>query len=527
MSKRDQEWVPSAAVKSWARKYAARKYHRRTGSRLVKLDSKDNENRNSDIEELSQATGLSVSDKSIVYSAPVSRAHSTGEIATVSSEPRIRHYSVGDDTSVSFPSSPNLKTEVNQSALIMAASVEDALARLAVSVEKDNHKLLPPLPYFNGQTEKIQSGSSQTPWITYNCDEWLSMIEDAVQDNERWTEAGKLRTLQDKMLGSAREYWRVRGAEVNTLELARAYLMKRFPNTDTYATLTNQITEFKRKIGESIPEKATRIQLLYEKLGKVAPETKAAQKRNMKELFFRDMPEVVRDQVAEADDFSTAVEKTIAYLERHKELKLRSRDIQLESTFNKSEAKVNNVNTSNKGSEGKNKNKNNTKRKETQSRSHQGIGEEANINNINYRGYNNQFRGNNRRSFRYRGNYRGSRGNFRGNYRGNYQYGRGQGNYYRGYQGYQRGFRGRGFRRGNYGYSRGNTRKAPDKPTCERCGRYGHSRNFCMVKIPNATDSSKLEGESSYVRSRGSNLACWTCGSETHFSRSCPQQKNL
>ena len=41
------------------------------------------------------------------------------------------------------------------------SEVEEALKRLAVSVEKNNSKLLPPLPYFNGKGEKFQNASIQ------------------------------------------------------------------------------------------------------------------------------------------------------------------------------------------------------------------------------------------------------------------------------------------------------------------------------------------------------------------------------
>ena len=78
---------------------------------------------------------------------------------------------------------------------------------------------------------------------------------------------------------------------------------------------------------------ATRNQILHEELVKVAPDTKSTQQLSMKEVFLKNLPEVVRDQVLLNDTYDQVIAKVIAYLERHKDLKLRSQDIQLESTF--------------------------------------------------------------------------------------------------------------------------------------------------------------------------------------------------
>ena len=536
MSKRDQEWMPSQAVRAWARNYAQKKYQRRTGGRLVKLDNKSAAESQREVDELSQATGLSISVENLVSkSEPVSRAHSSGELqlgntskAAGVEKSRKRHHSEQGSSSIPLTQEP-IKVIEKDATETKMAEVEEVLRRLAVSVKKNNHKLLPPLPYFNGKAEKVASSTSQqAPWIEYNCDEFLSMIEDAV-DNDNWTEAGKIRTLQDRLLGSAREYWKVRGRDVDTLRKARDYLMLRFPNTETYASLNNQIAEFKRRQGETTAEKATRIQLLFTKLGKVAPETKHSQKISMKELFFKDLPETVRDQVSSDDDYDTAVRKSIEYLERHKEYKLRNRDVQLESTF-RSESKVSNINASGKGTgtNEKKKNKENIKKESQnkQQKSQDSGSADASINNVNSsRGYHqNQrgFRGGNRRSFRNRG-YRSYRG--RGSYRDDYQSSRGQGGSYRGYQGFQRGFRNRGNRRGNRGYHNEYDRSQTydsRRVTCQDCGKFGHSSRQCLTRDQNVKE--KTNNDSSNAGSRTNTSNCFNCGSDMHWARNCPQK---
>ena len=61
--------------------------------------------------------------------------------------------------------------------------------------------------------------------------------------------------------------------------------------------------DFKRKYGETVGEMAIRIQILYGKLEKIEPLTTHSKKRNMRELFFKGLPETVRDYVGEEKDF--------------------------------------------------------------------------------------------------------------------------------------------------------------------------------------------------------------------------------
>ena len=329
-------------------------------------------------------------------------------------------------------------------------------------------------------------------------------------DNEQWTEVGKLRTLQDRLLGPARDYWREKGAGVNTLAKAREYLLERFPNTDSYASISSQIAEFKRKPGETIAELATRIQIIYGKLLKLAPETEGAMKMNMLELFFKGLPEVVRDHVGGEKDFSKAVLKSIQYLERHKEFKLRNKDIMLETTF-KTEAKINNVNTSRKngGNEEKEKNKTNNKKENTRKTQSQN----PSLNNIN-------FRGNMRRNFRGRNKYRG---NYRGNNRGSFQSRTNDSSYNSRSQGYTNRFSGRGSRRGGQRFQRNNYRGSSYShntrgPTCYECGKFGHISKDCYSKgkrpnKPTPPGDSRMDSNK--------RNSCWTCGESDHLARDC------
>ena len=550
--KRDQDWAPSKAVKQWAKKYAQRQYQRKEGRRLIKIDRKNSEE-HGEVEELEGAVGLTVETDDLSIAAElISRTHSLEEISTTAPleetrslrEFRIRHFSddgknTESDTAIvpfilAGPSHKNSTTTEASTQFIMNQEQLEGLLRRVGLGEKDNHKLLPPLPYFNGAAAKTPDVSARGPWVVFNCEEFLAIIEASVQ-NDKWTEAGKLKTLQDRLLGSARDYWAVRGADVNTLEKAREYLLKRYPNKDTHSSLDQQITTFKRNRGETIPEMATRIQVLYEKLGKAVPESKSIQQKNMKELFLKNLPEVVRDQVKDTDTYDQVVEKSIIYLERHKELKLRDQDVLLETTF-KTEAKVNNMNTSSKGSEegekkGKGNKKGNANRTQKPS-----TGNEINMNNINTNqsNYPNQrgSRGNNRRNSRSRG-----RASFRGNYNNynnsSYNNPRGRGNYYRGnrgfrnqrYRGYSRGGNGnRGYSRGNFYNNRNQYNNGYDNsrgPQCYNCNGFGHMGRDCR-RGQNGNNSNKSNGEAQTQNQ--TTQGCFTCGSDQHFARDCPQK---
>lgn len=532
-SDKDKDFLPTKAVRHWAKKYTQNKsYQRKSGGRLVKLERKHiDEEDQCELEDLTQASSLNVF--SGIASEPVTRTSSWENLHETNRDRnnsicdlRTRLLSESSGIANSTPYKFIRKSRATRVEDIM--SVEDALKRLAVSVEKDNSKLLPPLPYFNGKCEKANA-SSQTPWIIYDCDEFLSIITDAV-NNDKWTEVGKLKTLQDRLLGPARDYWRVRGDGITTLDQAKAYLLRRFPNTDSYTSLTNQIAEFKRRPGETISELATRIQLLYEKFVKLAPEAKAFQTRSMLELFFRGMPEVVRDHVEGEKDYDKAVLKTIQYLERHKEFKMRNKDVMVENTF-RSEAKINNVNSSNKNTEYGDKRKSKTPQKrENSNKTQQGAqAEYASINNIRSGGYtrNSQgnFRGSTRRNFRGQSRYRG---NFRGNTRGNFQNNRGSSNTYRGYQGYSGGYRNRGFRRGNRGSSRSGFRGSSNGTrslTCYTCGKVGHTSTTCYAR-GQGMNRNMRDGYRTQPQSQTSDGHCWTCGSSTHLARDCTQ-KNM
>ena len=547
----DQEWIPTKAIRNWAKKHASRKYTRKGSGRLEKNEDSKSIVKRSSVGELTQATGLSVSiDNIFSISAPVSRTQSLEEVTEGSKINKCGSEKSTDGSSEDIVNTIKSLFEVKPLAKGIVKNkshskgkmgeLAESLAKLASQVDKDNAKFLPPLPFFNGKPEKLQSQSNSKEWIEYSCNRFLTDIEDAV-NNDRWTEPGKLRTLQDKLLGSARDYWRVRGVEIDTFDKAKAYMLKRFPNKDRYSTLEDQRADFKRKSGESISEMATRIQILHEKICKVVPETANIKERNMKESFFRNLPTIVRDQVEEGDTFDKVVEKSINYLERHKELKLRDQDIQLESTF-KVEAKLNNLNVSNKGQENKskgNKKGNQNNQKEDKSLNNAGNQETTHVNNINsnpnFQQNQRGFRGNNRRGFRNRGNYRGTyRGNFRGNFKGNasnydnnynrnYNY-RGRSNY----RGNAGNYRGRGDRRNYRGNYRGNNQRGRGQSsynynnngnhselTCYTCGKLGHISPNCR-----SNGSQRKNNEASNTV----NNLCYICSSDQHYARNCDQK---
>ena len=353
MSKRGKESLPAKAIKFLTKRYTEKAYQRHEKGRLVRIASSADTSSEYEVSALEQATALSVSTpKLVTASEPVSRARSLDDLYTLStygSLTDIRQQENLNKEELETAVKTIVKSEkVERKKLKMPNTDESETEHIAHMLnrlglgEKDNYKQLPPLPYFNGAAEKVSTSSTQQPWIEYNCDDFVTAISDAV-DNDKWTEGGKLKTLQDRLLGSARTYWNIRSADVNTLAKAKEYLLRRYPSKYTHASLDSQIATFKRQKGEIIPEMATRIQLIYTRLAKVTPETKNSMEANMKELFLRNLPEVVRDHILATDTFDDVVSKAISYLERHKELRLRDQDILLENTF-KTEAKMNNVN---------------------------------------------------------------------------------------------------------------------------------------------------------------------------------------
>ena len=75
----------------------------------------------------------------------------------------------------------------------MVNTVEELLEKLTLSVEgavgganKDDYKTLPPLPYFNGEAQKLHGSNAKEPWILYNCQDFLQIIENAVK-TDKWT----------------------------------------------------------------------------------------------------------------------------------------------------------------------------------------------------------------------------------------------------------------------------------------------------------------------------------------------------
>ena len=267
----DRDWKPTRAIKNWAQRYAEKQYQRK-GNRLTKLDRND-DGTQSNIETLAQASSLEVSiDNPFSLSAPVSRTQSLEIITNINSakseENLFLNRIFSSDSSDLHISEENKPSERNKDRLTNMQELNEALAKLSTTVEgavggayKDNYRTLPPLPYFNGETPKSQGSQSKEPWTLYNCQDFLRMIENAV-NSENWSEAGKLRTLQDKLTGVARMYWEDRDAEVNTFIKAKEYLLARFPNIETFPTINRQIIEFRRKPGESVSAMACRIQSL-------------------------------------------------------------------------------------------------------------------------------------------------------------------------------------------------------------------------------------------------------------------------
>ena len=278
----DGDWKPTRAVRNWAKRCAEKQYQRK-GSRLVKVGGEEAETQ-SEIEALEQASSLNLSVENLTLSEPVSRTQSFEKLIHIDNVEKSKsetNLAPGHSKEVKKFEIEKVIKEGGRNTVDMEG-LNEALAKLSTTVEgavggayKDNYKTLPPLPYFNGETPKIQGGQTKEPWILYNCQDFLRMIENAT-NNDNWTDAGIIRTVQDKLLGVAHMYWEDRTAEVDTFAKAKEYLLARFPNIETFPTINRQIIEFKRKPGESISAMACRIQTLYNKLGEVAVETQAS-----------------------------------------------------------------------------------------------------------------------------------------------------------------------------------------------------------------------------------------------------------
>ena len=173
MSEKDQErkFLPTEAVRFWSKKYATnRQYQRRDGGRLVKIEQKPTSEEilspQYNLAELAQASSLSLPEFKEVYSEPVTRTPSVSSLHETRLE---RKTSVGDielggdglsSSLEDFRSLEHLDSVELFGTTDEMAEVEAALKKLAVSIEKDNSKLLPPLPYFNGKCEKANSAST-------------------------------------------------------------------------------------------------------------------------------------------------------------------------------------------------------------------------------------------------------------------------------------------------------------------------------------------------------------------------------
>ena len=165
MSRRGKESLPAKAIKFWTKRYAEKAYQRHGKGRLVRIASSADTSSEYEVSALEQATALSVSTpKLATASEPVSRARSLDDLYTQStygSLTDIQQQEKLNKEELETAVKTIVKSEIVERKRLKMPNTEESdtehialmLNRLGLG-EKDNYKILPPLPYFNGAAEK-------------------------------------------------------------------------------------------------------------------------------------------------------------------------------------------------------------------------------------------------------------------------------------------------------------------------------------------------------------------------------------
>ena len=394
-----------------------------------------------------------------------------------------------------------------------------AFKDIALSTKINDLKSAQDLPFFG--RAKDPTGKV---WVVDTIEELVDYIKKATPD-ETWNDAGRVKLLRSKLCGLSREYFNTFAGD--TLDNAKAFLLKMYPDTTSYVSLYQELDKLKRRPSEQISDFAIRITMLYTRLQKVSnnkltPDWLEVQK---KETLLKNLPPQVRNFVdPSADTYDQLLTKILLHLESNTQYKLTKLDISHEA--DKGIKGINALKSDNA------KDKGGSGGKDSQGGGKDNAGVAALGSNSsgndntqksnpprdnpdNKKGEGNSRGGHRGGSRGGRGDFRGGRGASRGN-RGNY---RGGGNSRGGNS------RGRGFRGGNAHYN--NTR------ACYICQRTNHLARDCWFKEgnneqPSGTDQGSAPqggGATGQQTDRTQTFKCFKCGGINHRADVCPSPR--
>ena len=445
------------------------------------------------------------------------------EVELVSTDPRLENWSVSEpdsteETGSTVETDSESRSEVG--AENMAGDMQalkTALEDIAASNKRNDLRLLAECPYFGETTD-----TSGKTWVVDSATEFLEHITKATSA-DTWNDVGKISVLRSKLLGSARTYFNTFSGD--TFAAAKEYLLDMYPDSDTYASITNEIAKVRRNKGETLSALAIRIDELHKRLKTVAGNTLTAEAIGLmkRELLLKSVPANARNFVLSTDDYNAVLKKLLTYFEQNPQHKMTKADIKAEV-----ESGVKGISAVGKEGKGQPRNKkgNDAAPGKPDNAAVAAIGQEKNPTGntqqqANQKGatpkeksIGNQSSGN-RQSGGYRGrNYGRGQGRGRGRERGR---GYDRGNYNRSYDGgnYQGGYNGSSD--GDRGYSRENTQNIHRGMQCYKCNRWNHIARYCRANTQRSGQAANV------ARNDHPTTTCERCNLPNHVAANCLQ----
>ena len=124
--------------------------------------------------------------------------------------------------------------------------LKDIFKDVSSQNKKDNVLTLNDLPYFG-----INPADDTKKWIIplEECDLFLETIEKQTEDVD-FSDLGRIRVLKTHLLGRAQNYWK--GFAGNTWDLAKAFLLERYPDINDYDSYMEKVRALKRNPAEQL-----------------------------------------------------------------------------------------------------------------------------------------------------------------------------------------------------------------------------------------------------------------------------------
>ena len=388
-------------------------------------------------------------------------------------------------------------------------SMKVAFEEVATANKTNDYRRLPELPFFG-----ILPKNNDKIWVMKDLKQFLEHIESATP-NDSWNDSGRIEVLRSKLLGTRRDvFCKFKG---DTWELAKQFLLLKFPQTVTYQKKFKELNTLKRNKGEQLMDLAGRISLIWDDIESVAPTLSAGRAVQSKETFLNLIPSCVRTQVnVDTDTYEQIVAKAVAYLELNPQLKVTESDIE-----NETNSMVPVLNIVKKSDNEKNDNTSNVKPNAPNPKENANknvVGESPPIQNSgnlpSFRGGFGAQRG--KGGFNNRGRGRGGRGRGRG--RGGFNQ-RGRGNGYRGRGGNSNRNSGYG---GNNGYGGGNYNNYnKSNIECFKCKKFGHYARECWSNINQTNTNSNEQGNNNSEQTNNEVIICYKCKGQNHKANTC------